>query len=74
MTGAAGQDWNPGAYARFRGLRLRPFLYKLDAAQAQHFTARYDSALADAYPVEPDGRVWFSFKRVFFLLTPEASA
>ncbi len=53
---------------------MRPFLDKLDVAQAQHFTARYDSALADAYPAEPDGRVWFPFKRVFFILTPEASA
>ncbi len=26
MSGHAGQDWNPGAYARFRGLRLRPAL------------------------------------------------
>lgn len=26
MTSAGGSDWNPGAYARFRGLRLRPAL------------------------------------------------
>ena len=24
--GAAAEDWDPGAYARFRGLRLRPAL------------------------------------------------
>lgn len=26
MAGATGKDWDPGAYARFRGLRLRPAL------------------------------------------------
>ncbi|MGY9049331.1 MAG: methyltransferase domain-containing protein, partial [Rhodobacterales bacterium] len=26
MTVTADQDWNPGAYHRFRGLRLRPAL------------------------------------------------
>lgn len=24
MTGRGGADWDPGGYARFRGLRLRP--------------------------------------------------
>ena len=49
---------------------MRPFLGRLDAEEAARFTARYDDALARAYPVEPDGAVWFPFKRVFFVLKP----
>ncbi|MCB2117362.1 MAG: methyltransferase domain-containing protein [Rhodobacteraceae bacterium] len=47
---------------------MRPFLDRLTAAEARDFVARYESALAAAYPVEPDGSVLFPFRRLFFTL------
>jgi trans-aconitate 2-methyltransferase len=48
---------------------MRPFLEKLTAAEAASFVARYETALAAAYPVEADGSVLFPFRRLFFTLT-----
>ena len=40
----------------FRGSALRPFLNPLDECEREEFVERYMRELADAYPVEPDGR------------------
>lgn len=48
---------------------MRPFLARLDDAEAARFVAAYDAALHDVYPAEPDGTVLFPFRRVFFVLT-----
>lgn len=48
---------------------MRPILEKLTAAEAAEFVARYEEALASAYPPEPDGTVLFPFRRVFLILT-----
>lgn len=48
---------------------MRPFAEKLSVPELTTFTARYDAALAEAYPAEPDGSVLFPFQRVFFTLT-----
>jgi len=48
---------------------MRPFAEKLDAAELRAFLARYEAALAAAYPVEADGSVLFPFRRLFFVLT-----
>ncbi|NCU20772.1 methyltransferase domain-containing protein [Candidatus Falkowbacteria bacterium] len=48
---------------------MRPFLDKMTEAEAATFAARYDAALAAAYPVEQDGGVLFPFRRLFFTLT-----
>lgn len=48
---------------------MRPFLERLSAAEAADFMARYEAALAAAYPVEGDGSVLFPFRRVFLVLT-----
>ncbi len=48
---------------------MRPFLDALSAPEATEFVARYDAALASAYPVEADGSVLFPFRRLFFVLT-----
>ena len=53
---------------------MRPFLDRLDAAEAAHFTARYDAALAGAYPLLPDGGVLFPFRRCFFVVQRPAAA
>lgn len=45
---------------------MRPFLNPLTSAEASAFIARYDAALADAYPPEADGTVLFPFRRLFF--------
>ncbi|MDZ4134693.1 MAG: methyltransferase domain-containing protein [Paracoccaceae bacterium] len=47
---------------------MRPFLEKLDAAEAAAFVAAYDAALAAAYPLLPDGAALMPFRRVFFTL------
>jgi len=47
---------------------MRPFLDRLSAEEARAFTARYEAALAIAYPVERDGSVLFPFRRLFFVL------
>lgn len=48
---------------------MRPYLERMNAAEAQAFTARYEAALHSAYPAEADGSVLFPFRRLFFTLT-----
>lgn len=47
---------------------MRPFLEKLDEAEAAAFVAAYDEALSVAYPLLPDGSALFPFRRTFFTL------
>lgn len=47
---------------------LRPFVEKMTAAERAAFLARYEAALAVAYPAEADGTVLFPFRRLFFVL------
>jgi trans-aconitate 2-methyltransferase len=47
---------------------MRPFLERLDAAEAAAFAAAYDEALGAAYPLMPDGSALFPFRRCFFVL------
>jgi trans-aconitate 2-methyltransferase len=48
---------------------MRPFLERLQPAEAAVFAAAYDEALGAAYPLLPDGAVLFPFRRCFFTLT-----
>lgn len=48
---------------------MRPFLDRLTPPETAEFVARYEAALASAYPVEPDGSVLFPFRRLFLTLT-----
>ncbi|MDP3338824.1 methyltransferase domain-containing protein [Frigidibacter sp.] len=50
------------------GAAMRPFLDLLTPAETDAFVARYDEALASAYPAEDDGSVLFPFRRVFIVL------
>ncbi|MCU0802675.1 MAG: methyltransferase domain-containing protein [Rhodobacteraceae bacterium] len=47
---------------------MRPFLDKLRASEAARFTAAYDVALHDHYPLLSDGGALFPFRRLFFTL------
>lgn len=52
----------------FEGSALRPFLDALDHGEQQAFVARYRDALADAYPLQSDGRVLLRYPRLFIVL------
>lgn len=47
---------------------MRPFLEKLNDAEAADFAAAYDQTLTAAYPLLPDGAALMPFHRVFFTL------
>lgn len=49
---------------------MRPFVERLTRAEAEAFVSAYDTALARAYPVMPDGSALMPFRRTFFILRP----
>ena len=53
----------------FKGSGLRPYLDPLDATEATAFLARLQAAIAEAYPVMPDGSVLLPYPRLFFIAT-----
>ncbi|WP_284163591.1 methyltransferase domain-containing protein [Frigidibacter sp. SD6-1] len=48
---------------------MRPFFEKMEESEAREFLARYEAALASAYPAEADGSVLFPFRRLFLIVT-----
>jgi trans-aconitate 2-methyltransferase len=53
----------------FKGSGLLPFLAPLDPAEREMFLARYEEALAGAYPELEDGAVLLPFPRLFMVVT-----
>jgi trans-aconitate 2-methyltransferase len=53
----------------FKGSGLRPYLEPLDAPERSEFLTRYEAAVAQAYPTQPDGTLLLSFPRLFFIAT-----
>lgn len=47
---------------------MRPFAEKMSEEELAAFTARYEAALAAAYPAEADGAVLFPFRRLFLMM------
>jgi trans-aconitate 2-methyltransferase len=58
----------PGAVVEwFKGSGLRPFIEPLDSAERVDFLARYQAAVASAYPVMANGGVLLPFPRLFIV-------
>lgn len=53
----------------FKGSGLRPYLDALNEGERAEFLARYQAAIAAAYPAFPDGAVLLPFPRLFIVAT-----
>ncbi|MEA2946032.1 MAG: trans-aconitate 2-methyltransferase, partial [Alphaproteobacteria bacterium] len=53
----------------FKGSALRPYLDALNESERAEFLARYESAIAAAYPAFADGAVLLPFPRLFIVAT-----
>jgi trans-aconitate 2-methyltransferase len=51
----------------FKATGLRPFVDPLGESERKAFLARYEEAIAKAYPAEADGTVLLPFPRLFFV-------
>lgn len=62
-------DGAPAIVEWFKGTGLRPFIDPLDEADRAGYLERYTSAVAKAYPAQPDRSVLLPFPRLFFVAT-----
>ena len=51
----------------FAGSPLQPFLERLSDDERRAFLDRYRNELRDAYPARSDGKVLFSYPRLFIV-------
>jgi trans-aconitate 2-methyltransferase len=59
----------PAVVEWFKGSGLRPYLAPLDEMEREQFLARYQAAVAKAYPPLDDGIVLLPFPRLFIVAT-----
>src|SRR5438552_3949375 len=57
--------------AWLHGTGLRPFLADLEAPEQELFLDRSAALLAEAFPVQSDGRILLPYPRLFFIATPK---
>lgn len=62
-------DGPPAIVEWVQATGLRPYLARLEEGERAAFIAAYESALAKAYPPLADGKVLFSFPRLFVVAT-----
>ena len=60
-------DGAHGVVEWLKGTGLRPFLDPLMPDEREQYLARYEAAVAEAYPALPDGAVLLPFPRLFFV-------
>jgi len=53
----------------FKGTGLRPYLDPLAPEEREAYLARYETAVAQAYPALPGGTVLLPFPRLFSVAT-----
>jgi trans-aconitate 2-methyltransferase len=51
----------------FKSTGLKPYLDRLSTEERSEYLRRYQAAIAEAYPVQQDGKVLLRFPRLFFI-------
>jgi trans-aconitate 2-methyltransferase len=67
-------DGEDAVFRWVAGTALVPYREALDGELRERFLEAYRRRLAEAYPMRPDGRTLFPFKRIFIVATKDGTA